>query len=257
MALTATASLSTRRSVIRSLNMQTPAIVYLSPEKDNIIYFVCEKPQGGISAAFKPIAMKLMEDRNMGRIIIFCRTYNDVISINQFFVKTLGDYYTEPIGSHNYVVNRVVDMYTHCTHPTVKTKLLQQFTSPSCLRVVIATIAFGMGIDCEDVRQIIHWGVPEDAEMYVQESGRAGRDGRLACAIIMKNASDLNKRYTSEQMIEYCVNKSLACRRLILYRDFPDSKFSPKGCICCDTCKQSCKCGQCSTNLKSFIFPES
>ncbi len=42
------------------------------------------------------------------------------------------------------------------------------------LHVVIATVAFGMGIDCPDVREVIHWGVPEDAEMYVQESGRGG-----------------------------------------------------------------------------------
>ena len=74
-------------------------------------------------------------------------------------------------------------MYTHCTHPTVKDKLLQQFTKPSCLRVMIATIACGLGINRPDVRQIIHWGVPEDAEVYVQESGRAGRDRQLACKL--------------------------------------------------------------------------
>ena len=54
------------------------------------------------------------------------------------------------------------------------------------LRVMIATIAFGLGINCPDVRQIVHWGVPEDAEVYVQESGRAGRNGQLASTVIMK-----------------------------------------------------------------------
>ena len=83
------------------------------------------------------------------------------------------------------------------------------YNTKSCLRIVIATIAFGMGIDCADIRQIIHWGVPADAEMYVQESGRAGRDGLQSCAIILKSSRDLNKRYTSEHMIEYCVNESV------------------------------------------------
>ena len=66
-------------------------------------------------------------------------------------------------------------MFSHCT--LVKNTIVPQFTTKSHLRIVIATIACGMGIDCPDVRQIIHWGVPDDAEMYIQESGRAGCDG--------------------------------------------------------------------------------
>ena len=61
---------------------------------------------------------------------------------------------------------------------------------------MIATIAFGMGIDCPDVRHIILWGVPSDAEMYVQESGRAERDGELSYATIWKTSTDLTTRYT-------------------------------------------------------------
>ena len=238
--------------------MQKPSIIYLPPVKHNLVFGVYEKPKGGISVAFEPVVSNLKQDRNMGRIIIFCRTYEDVIRIHHYFQSTLGSYYTEPRGSPNFVFNRVVDMYTHCTHPTVKDKLLQQFTKPSCLRVMIATIAFGLGINCPDVRQIVHWGVPEDAEVYVQESGRAGRDGQLACTVIMKTKRDLNSKYVSKQMIQYCTNESLLChRRTILYRDFPDCEFSTKGCLCCDVCKMSCECGQCTTNLNAFVMPVS
>ncbi len=88
-------------------------------------------------------------------------------------------------GSPDFVVNRLIDIYTHCTHETVKNKIISQFTQPSSnLRIVIATIAFGMGINCSDVRHVIRWGVPVDAEMYVQECGRAGRDDELSCATI-------------------------------------------------------------------------
>ena len=59
---------------------------------------------------------------------------------------------------------------------------MKKFTSTSSLRVVIAIIAFGMGVDCPNVRQIIHWGPPSDIEMYVQESGRSGRDGKVSLA---------------------------------------------------------------------------
>ena len=68
-----------------------------------------------------------------------------------------------------------------------------------------------MGIDCPDVRQVIHWGVPEDTEMYLQESGRAGRDGKPAFALLMNNARDLSKRFTSKEMNNYCLNKNSLC----------------------------------------------
>ena len=53
----------------------------------------------------------------------------------------------------------------------MKDKILAQFTTISPLRITVATVAFSMGVDCPDVRQIIHWGVPDDAEIYVQETG--------------------------------------------------------------------------------------
>lgn len=72
-------------------------------------------------------------------------------------------------------------MFTACTHPDVKDVILTQFRNEhSTLRVMIATIAFGMGLDCPNVRSILHWGSPPDIESYVQETGRAGRDGDSA-----------------------------------------------------------------------------
>ena len=91
-------------------------------------------------------------------------------------------------------------MYTHCTHETVKDQILAQFTSSSSLRVVIATIAFGMGINCPDVRQIIHWVIPDDAKMYMQQTGRAVRYGKLSCALLLYTKSDLSRKRISEPM---------------------------------------------------------
>ena len=58
-------------------------------------------------------------------------------------------------------------MFTRCTHTSVKKKIIEQFTTPSSIRIVIATIAFGMGINCPDIHQVFHWGVPQDAEAYI------------------------------------------------------------------------------------------
>ena len=80
----------------------------------------------------------------------------------------------------------VVDMHTSCTHNTVKNKIIQSFASIFPLRVVIVTIAFSMGMDCPDIRQIIHLGTPDDIESYLQATGRAGRDRRQTHAVLIK-----------------------------------------------------------------------
>lgn len=109
----------------------------------------------------------------------------EVIAINYFFKQRLGTTFMEPPGAPDCLPQfRLVDMYTHCTHQPVEDKILRLFTSQSSLHIVVAIIAFGMGTDCTDIRQIIHWGVPEDVETYVQETGRAGQVGQLSCAVL-------------------------------------------------------------------------
>ena len=144
-------------------------------------------------------------------------------------------------------------MYSHCIHSSVKKKLLNQFTSSSALRLIIATSSFGMGIDCPDVRQVIYWGVPDDAEMYIQESERAGQDGKPASAMIMKNAH--NQRFTSKEMKDSCLNNCL-CRKFILFCDFPRCQLQSQVCMCCDVCARTCKCGQCDSKLNSFFISQ-
>ena len=60
------------------------------------------------------------------------------------------------------------------------------FTKPSQLHIGIATVAFGVGIDCPDVHHVIHLGPPDNLESYVQETGRAGRNGSVAYATLLK-----------------------------------------------------------------------
>lgn len=80
----------------------------------------------------------------------------------------------------------------------MREKVLNSFINPnSTLRLLIATTAFGMGVDCRDIRTIIHWGVPNDIEHYVQETGRAGRDGLQAEAVLHQGKIG---RHTSKRM---------------------------------------------------------
>ena len=115
--------------------------------------YVAENPSGGIPEAFGSIIKRIRNDKNIGRMIIFCRTYEAVTSIFYYFKTELREYYTKPMGSPNYVQYRVVHMYTHCTHASVRNKIQQYFTTPSPLKIVIAIIAFGLGVNCPNVRQ--------------------------------------------------------------------------------------------------------
>jgi ATP-dependent DNA helicase RecQ len=92
-----------------------------------------------------------------------------------FIKNRLGEEFTDPIGAPDRARFRMIDMYTACTHPAVKEQVVDEICDAlSKLRVVIATIAFGMGLDCPDVRRGIHWGPSEDIEMHLRKTGRAG-----------------------------------------------------------------------------------
>ncbi len=86
MALTATATTASRQFIIKSLFMQSPEIISVSPNRDNIIYSVLENPKEEAEVYFKNIVSTLeTEGTNMDRVLIFCRTYNNVIAIYQYY----------------------------------------------------------------------------------------------------------------------------------------------------------------------------
>ena len=105
----------------------------------------------------------------MGRAVTFCQRLEDCPKIYRFFRTALGLMFTYPAGSPDICDNRLVDMFHSCTESCIKEKIIKAFTSDlSPLRVVIATTAFGMGIDVPNIRTIIHLGGCEDVETYVQ-----------------------------------------------------------------------------------------
>ena len=116
----------------------------------------------------------------------------------------LRDNFTEPPGVGVDIVEcRLVDMFTSGTHSDVKEVILKSFQSRTApLRIVIATIALGLGIDCPDVRQIIHLGPPSDIEDYIQQIGRAGRDNLPSTALLLHGTNLM--RNSTKTMIEYC-----------------------------------------------------
>ena len=146
-------------------------------------------------------------------------------------------------------------MYMSLTEQEVKDSIVNSFTTDPTLRVVNATIAFGMGVNCTDIRQVIHYGFPSDIESYIQETGRAGRDGLPALATLVKKPRRGEKRVKA--ILEYSSN-SQNCRRDTLFGFFDEYNrtFDVPLCMCCDVCFKLCQCSNCSFNHKSFVFIE-
>ena len=220
MALTATATQHTRNDVIKKLGMKHCTIITRSPHKPNITLYVKEK--GDLSATLMPVFDDLKTNgTSASKRIIYCKRYEEVYTIYRFFKRNLGQKFTVS-SSPDVAGYRLVDMYTKCTEAHVKESIVSSFPAlDSNLRVVVATIAFGMGLDCPNISHVIHWGPSSTIEDYVQEIGRAGRTAAMhACATLYYQKGD--QQLTSAKMMEYCKNRT-ECRRELLFRDFDDS----------------------------------
>ena len=96
-------------------------------------------------------------------------------------MEHLEEHATNPPGYPDLPEYRYATMYTRASTQQMKEKVMSLFSKMGgTLRIVIATAAFSMGVDCPNVHQIIHWGTPTRTEQYVQKIGRAGRDGALS-----------------------------------------------------------------------------
>ena len=138
---------------------------------------------------------------------------------------------------------RLVDMFHRHTDPSVRSNIVQLFTSESQLRIVICTVSFGMGINCPDVRRVIHVSPPDDTESYIQETGRCGRDG-LACNATLILSNRIPR--TLDHSMKTYISES-RCRRDVLFESFENYKHLclDRKCMCCDVCKGSCDCMDC------------
>ena len=165
----------------------------------------------------------------------------------------LKEAFVSPRGAPSIPGNRIAEIYTRVSTTSMKERVIDNFqNTSSSLRVVFATIAFGMGLDVPDIQQVIHIGPSTDIEDYAQEIGRVGRNGQRAKAILIANKN----RYASQQMKSYVANDT-ECRRVQIYKQFLKGEAiqsnEPK-CSCCDVCSVQCLCGKCKDSMYNSRF---
>jgi ATP-dependent DNA helicase RecQ len=213
MALTATVHRSLQIELIKVIGMKEPVMVVLPPCKSNITYKI--KPFTSLQYNYSEVLERLRKERLLfPRTIIYCQRMEDCADLYLYFQCNLGSEFTEPIGAPALSRYRLVEMYTSCTTTTVKNQIITSFTKPSVLRLVCATIAFGMGVNCPDVRFVIHLGPSDNIQSYIQETGRAGRDGQQAEVVLL--VSKKYMRHADNNIKNYCYCNS-KCHRLQLF----------------------------------------
>ncbi|MGV8926847.1 MAG: ATP-dependent DNA helicase RecQ [Ewingella sp.] len=225
-ALTATADEATRNDIVRLLELNDPLIQVSSFDRPNIRYTLVEK--------FKPLdqLIRFVQDQRGKSGIIYCNSrakVEDTAARLQSRGMSVGAYHA---GLDNDTRARV-----------------QEGFQRDDLQIVVATVAFGMGINKPNVRFVVHFDIPRTIESYYQETGRAGRDGLPAEAVLLYDPADMawlrrcleEKPPGAQQNVErHKLNamnafaEAQTCRRLVLLNYFGEGKQN--ACGNCDVC---------------------